>query len=177
MANIQERSGKFRVSIRKKGTELSATFSDLETANLWANYKENLIDEIEAFKVPMGEMITLGDAIELKVEKASQDKLDVRSVQDIKNLARDFYALIDTPINKIYFGSLKLACLSLLERPTRIGGKSENSGRQVIPSVQTILSKLRRLASVYSNLKEYDIKTNNTAQEVLEFMKIRNKST
>jgi len=55
MASIRKReSGSYSAEIRKKGKSLCASFSNRETAELWAVYKEDLIDQIKNFEVPFG---------------------------------------------------------------------------------------------------------------------------
>lgn len=71
MASIDKRKGKdettFRVSIRRKGVEIFKSFKTEEDAKLYAFYKERLIDNMEAFEVPLGERITLTEIFDLKI--------------------------------------------------------------------------------------------------------------
>jgi len=85
MAAITKIKDSFRVQIRKKNIEISKTFNKEEDAILWAKYKENLIDCIEVFDVPLKEMVTLREAIELKINALSSAKKS-KDIQDIKIL-------------------------------------------------------------------------------------------
>lgn len=78
MATIREREGKdgkmtYNVMIRKKGVEISKTFFTEEDAELYEWYKERLLQNMDAFDVPINERVTLEQLCELKVASLPEE--------------------------------------------------------------------------------------------------------
>lgn len=164
MASIEKRGDSYRVQVRKKGREFTHSFSNLETAELWGKYKDDLLNEMQAFNAPKSQMITLTDAIELKINRAKSDNLTHRSIVDLINLRNDFHELLDMTLFEITKEVLVNFCKNYLNSVVVVGGnRKENTGRKTNPSIQTMLSKLRRLSSVYGNLIENGINIENMA--------------
>lgn len=173
MASIVKRGNSYRVKVSRNGKEYNQSFSNFNTAELWGKYKDDLIHEMAAFKVPESQLITLLDSIDLKIERCISDKLTERSIIDIRNLKNDFKELLDYQMSDLTQEVLENFCNKYIKTIITIGGgKNEDSGRKTHPSTATILSKLRRLSGVYSNLIDNGIKIQNMA--LLVANKIRN---
>lgn len=178
MPSITERSGVFKVRVSCKEKKLHATFHDRETAELWGYYKESLFNEINAFDVPSNELISLDDAIELKIRACIENKLDNRTIMDIRELKKLFIEFKNKPIKEVTFEDLVHFCDKFMNTPTFRGGlRSRNTGTPIMPTAQTLLSKLRRLSSVYSNIIENGIPVENIPQKVGAYLNDRIKKT
>lgn len=85
MATIEKRMGKdgmsFKTLIRRKGLEICKTFKTEEDAKLYAFYKEKLIDNMEAFEIPLKDRISLNEILDLKL-RTIQD-YDKRTINDL----------------------------------------------------------------------------------------------
>ncbi len=71
MANIVKREQKngsvsFQVKIRRKNMEVIKTFSNREDAELFAYYRERLIENMKAYDISMKDRLTLQQICELK---------------------------------------------------------------------------------------------------------------
>ena len=170
MASIRFRDGKYRVQIRKRNIELSRTFDDLETAELWSKYKENLIDEMDAFEAPKEEMITLLDAIEMKLK--SNTSTDKKSIQDIQNIKVHFSKFLTMDMNSIKFEDLKEHGIEMFKTDIRVGGSRDNENTGVIrkPSSVTVTKRFAYLSTVYSNLIAMGINIENVALRVKTYL-------
>src|ERR1700679_1545188 len=74
MACIQERPNEngdvsYRVSIRKKGHIISKSFYTKEDAEIYAFYKERLIDLMENFEVPIEKRLTLQSIMNIRPQE------------------------------------------------------------------------------------------------------------
>ncbi len=171
MATIKETNGRFSVKVRKNHTNIGRTFGDLETAQLWGKYKESLTEEIAAFEVGSNKLLTVKDAIELKVTDCINQGLAERSVQDIKNLQYDFSLLVEKNICEISYDEFLKFALSMLKTPiTKSKSKDKSEGFKSKPSKITIVNKFRRLSSVYTLLIEKGIDVNNHPLKVATYI-------
>jgi len=153
MGRIDFRSGKYRARIFTKGHDITHTFADKKTAELWIAYKEDLINQIEAFNPKSTDLVEFGDAIDLKISEALKDGLVDRSITDLKELHNVFASFKGRMISDITYEDFMKFCKDYLSTPVVRGGfKANGSGRSTMPTKQTLLSKLRRLSGVYSNL-------------------------
>jgi len=167
MPRIDFRNGKYRVRVCQKGQDISHSFHDKETAELWGWYKESLLNEIEAFNPNSKELVSFRDAIDLKIRQALKESLSDRSVIDLQALHVVFAKFKDRLINEITYDELVLFCKEYLSTPLTKGGRQKNgTGRLIMPSKMTLLSKLRRLSSIYSNLIDNGIPVENIAIKV-----------
>lgn len=167
MASIEERNGSFRVNIRKKGVEITRTFKERHTAELWALWKEDLIDNMNAFDVKVERTLTLADAIGLK----TQELIDKGSIeiQDIHNINEVFKPFISKFLYEITLNDYNEHCRLMLSSEVIRGGKKgvEGTGKKVIQSPQTVLRKFVILASVYSYLIKKGFDIENHPQKVV----------
>ncbi len=141
MAVIQENKLKdgsfsYRVQIRKSGhSEIYKTFHTKEDAEIYCFYKERLIDNIEAFEVPIEKRMTLNEIFELKLDASS--KLDRKTVLDMENA----YRLCDTYIDvKRYMYEITYKFHNVFR-----GAKTDNGKRKMSPVT------LRRHFACYSS--------------------------
>ena len=171
MATFRERDGKFHVLIRKKGQSIGKAFSDKETTELYAKYKEDLIDEMEAFDVQRSKMITLESAIDLKIEQMKNDERDDKTISDIAILKKEFHDYLDLPINELKYDMLKQRANEMLVAVVLRGGSLKtHSGRKCIQSPVTVRKKFASLSSVISHLNKLGIDCENNAFRLLGFL-------
>ena len=155
MANIRERFGKYHVTVRKKNFQpMCASFSCEEDALLWARYKEDLLDQINSFNPPKNELITLDVAIDMKMQQLTDKQAAKTTIQDILNLKtilKDHLHKSLQECDESFFRDF--FAISLCTKVQRGGIRGEkSSGPLNTISPITILSRLNRLSSVFSNL-------------------------
>ncbi len=173
MAKIELRSGKYRVVIRKKGKEMSATFSDKITAETWARYQEDLIDNMENFNVPPEGLVTLLQCFELKIKSLKEKQTDGKTFSDFNVVIKDFKEIMNTPLNELTSDMIRNISKDMLGSIVKRGGSSNpNSGVLSQCSPSTVLRKLRLIASVLSFMIENGANIKNVAQTVVNQVKM-----
>lgn len=176
MASIRERKIEngvsYTVDIRKKNINITKTFRNKKDAELWATWKEDLIDNMEAFDVKVEHMITLEDAIGLKVKELI-DK-GSKEINDTHYLTRDFNCFINKYLHEISFDDYNNLCQKMLKKEILVGGKRgvEGSGRKAIQSPATVLRKFVVLAAVYSYLIKQGFDIENHPQKVVSQLRV-----
>ena len=169
MPSICERDGRFRVQIRKRGINISSTFSDFQTAELWGLYKESLIEEIYAFEVPNEELISLADAIALKVIDLKEHNKDKKTIDDCLYCLKDFEVWIDKPISYFTYDLILEKSKQMSNEIVRYGGYGDK-GNMRIQSSSTILRKIRSLSSVFTLMVEKGFIKSNPVFGVLTYL-------
>lgn len=161
MASFRERKGRHEAIIRRKNLFLSASFSTKEDAELWAAYKEDLIDQIVAFEPPLEQIITLGDAIQMRVDTAKEK--GTSDIGDIKILFQSFEKYIDLPIQEISYDDLANHFEYLMTVPVKRGGNPNNleAGLKTMPSMYTTFRKFSYLSTVYEHLIKEGVRIQN----------------
>jgi len=177
MPKIENRNGRFRVNIRRKGIDLAATFEKEEDAILWINYKHYLIDMINAFDPPLKEMISLRDAIELKIKKLSEKGVDTKTLSDYKNILVYFEKFSTKSVGEITYTDLINHFEYLMTQPIKRGGfiGNDQTGHKKLPSSTTIFRKFAYLSTVYQMLIEDGVDIENIAIKVCQFHKDKKK--
>ena len=138
MATIEERlspNGKYsyRVMIRKKGNEISKTFSERVDAELYAYYKEKLIDQINNFEISLEERITLRQILELKLNIINEN--ENRTQRDLTNaMERAIEYFGETKFyNQISLKDWEKAAISIYKTPVYRGAQTDNAKRDMSP--------------------------------------------
>jgi len=150
MGNVTKKNGKYIASLNVKGNQINKSFNNEETANLWLKYKEELINDIEAFDPRISQMITLNDAIDFKalqVETSSKNKKSYFSFMGLKN---EFSEIIDKSIEEITKEEIMEIMKRMLNTPTYKRRGSHALEQQFIPSIKTIRGRMALLSSVFS---------------------------
>jgi len=168
MATIEKRISKdgktsYRVNIRKKGIEIMRTFYDKETANLFVYYKENLINNMQNFEVPLQNRITLLQIFELK-ESAMDDKSSLNHIKNAKIKLCDYFK------EKIFYNEISLeewieAAKFLYTTDVYKGAKTENSKRKM--SANTLRNIFAYASAAISYAQNKGIEIENNAQKVM----------
>jgi len=172
MASISKQGERFRVQIRTKNVQLSASFSDLHTAELWARYKENMIQEMEDFSVPNQELICLKDAIEMKISEMEKNYKKLTSISDLLGCLSCFNEFLDKPISYLTYNILLDKCKEMSKTIVTKGGcPNSEKGSKRIQSPMTILKKMRCLSSVFGTMIEKGFLKTNPVLEVLQHLK------
>lgn len=167
MASFRERiAGRWTVDIRKKNCSMQATFSDRETAELWAKYKEDIVDEIENFSPPTDELFTLSNAIDLKARSLKEKEAAHKTIDDTLKLKVYFDKFSDKSLSDISLEDYSEHCKMMLNMIVQRGG-SLNKGKPVQQSPATVYKKFRYLSIVYSFMQEQGVKIVNHPQAIL----------
>lgn len=174
MASIRKIGNSFHVQIRKKSKHMSASFSEKNMAEIWAKWNEDLIENMENFKVSPVDYITLEQCVEIKVKELIEKNSDKKTTQDCQNIVHEFSELKDIPFGKITTDMIRDLIKKKQNSIIRRGGNKNNleSGdpRKISPA--TILRKTRCLASVFSYMIEKGANINNPAQIVVNQLKM-----
>ena len=174
MANIRERFGRYYVTIRKKNFQpICAAFSCEEDALLWAKYKEDLLDQINSFEPHKNELITLDAAIDMKLQQLTDKQADKKTIQDIVNLKTVLKDHLHRSLHECDESFFREFFTSLLNTKVQRGGiRGEKSlGRTNTISPATILSRINRLCSVFSNLIQLGITNHNPTYPIYQHYK------
>jgi len=170
MASIQNRDGKYRVQVRVNKQQLSSSFSDKETAELWGRYKEDLIHEIEAFDVPSSQLISLQDAVEMKAK--SMEGKSTKTLQDTRNTTTQFPIYLNRSIDSVSYDDLKDFTINMLSEKVAHGGvpdvKLRTHTRSI--SIRTVIKRLQYLGTIYSYLIGQGINLDNVALKVKAYI-------
>lgn len=171
MATIEARptdKGKisYRVMIRKKGINIYKTFHKKEDAELYVFYKERLIDNIENFEVPLGQMVTLDQIFELKISSISiSNKREINDYENCKKRLKESFS------GKVFYKDISLddwrnAAKSLLATEVYRGAKTENGKRLMSPV--TLKKIYYQASSVVSYVKSQGIVIDNHPLTILQ---------
>jgi hypothetical protein len=174
MSSIRKIHKGFHVKIRKKGCEyLSATFSDRETAELWGKYKEDLIDNIKAFGVPLKDMITLENAIELKVRSLLEENKKKSITNDFSSLPFIFRDFLELPLSELKYEELLKFMLDMSNSKVKLGGAGKGSDTGISQNISpvTVLKRISAISTVINFAIEKGINIENVAYNVLKFMR------
>lgn len=171
MATIEFKNENWRAHIRKKEMDISQTFKNKKDAELWVIYKEDLIDQIEAFDPPLQQMITLQDAIELKI-KDSIDK-NIKDIGDFNILFKVFEKFCPKKLNQITYEDLLAHFDEMMNTPIRHGGNRNdaNTGHMKLPSIHTTFRKFGYLSTVFQMMRELGVNIDNPVLKVCQFIR------
>ncbi len=173
MATFRERQGRHEAIIRKNNIKLSAVFDHLEDAKLWASYKEDLIEQIANFNPPLDKLITLGDAIKMRIDTAiGSGTVDIA---DLTILYKTFEKYLKTPINEVTYDSLSDHFEHVMSVPVRRGGNHNdpNSGIKAMPSMHTTFRKFSYLSTVFEHLIKEGVKVQNHPLALCKLLRSR----
>lgn len=176
MASVTKLKDKWRCQIRLKSFQMEATFDDEKTAKLWGFYKEKAIKEIEKFNVPLGEMFTLGDMIEGKVNSLRMSESHHKTSADVIFLKKEFEEFLDTPISEITYEVLKEKVQKMRNSVVRRGGNTKDNSGGILnqQSFATIIRKMRCLGSVFSFAQDLNVKLENSPNRIAsELLKMK----
>lgn len=172
MATISNRKGRWRAVVRKKNKLKYATFNSKEMAEIWSRFHEELIDNMSNFEVDPEMIVTLEDAIELKIRNF-QGKVDEKTICDFNNCKENFKEIVDKPIGQITSDEIRKIHLNMCNSVVRRGGSvKNNTGSFAVCSTETALRKLRILAAVFSYMIKKGANITNVAQVVVNQAKM-----
>jgi len=118
-------------------------------------------------------IVTLEQAIEMKKRQSIQNSCERRTITDFDSISQEFNEIINQPIGKITTEMLRDICQEKLSGIVRRGGnKKTNTGHSRITSPATVLRKMRILACVFSYMIENGANIINTAQFVVNQIKM-----
>tara|TARA_R110000868_G_scaffold287225_2_gene547628 strand:+ start:825 stop:1385 length:561 start_codon:yes stop_codon:yes gene_type:complete len=124
----------YKLQIRKPNhPEIFKTFNTREDAEIYAFYKERLIDNMENFEVPIEQRITLKQVFELKIQDSKE--LAKRSVLDMENAFNLIHDLLDYNrfVYNITLEDWEKTAKSMYDLDVFMGAKTEAGKRKMSP--------------------------------------------
>lgn len=175
MASITLKDGKYRVQIRKKNQEISKSFSQKEDAELYAKWKEDLIDQIDNFSPSPEELLTLDSAIDMKVKDAEEKGLDFRTITSLKGLKVHFADELHRSLNELSYDFLLSKAKVFMQTEVKHGGCYSTGGNLKMPSVKTVSNRFRYLSTVigFANMNGFSFQNHSLA--ILNYLNTLNK--
>jgi len=173
MATFRERTpGRWTVDIRKNSSQtISRTFPCKEDAELWAKWKEDLLDNIDNFEASVEELMTLDTAISLKHEDGIKNELDSHTLGSIINLKTHFSDLLDMNMTEITQDILLDAAKTLMTKEVKRGGSKNSGGSMRLPSKETVINRFKYLGTVWGFLQKRGISLTNHPLSVSNYLK------
>lgn len=169
MASFKKEGNSIGVQIRKKDLKLYASFKNMEDAQLWAAYKEDIHDLIKNFEPPTSELITLSDAIDIKLADFPPTSNNYRDIQYLKNVFSD---ILDRQISELTYEFLLKEYKRIKEVPVIKGGnKRTGTGKEVLPSQVTVMKKFILLNSVINCLIQKGLTVRNNVQTLVTHLR------
>ncbi len=171
MGSLRKTEYGYRAQVRKNRINLSASFSDKETAEIWIKYQEDLIDEMKHFQVPSEKLLTLEQACELKKNQLTEKDASFRSFGDIEIVKQEFKDLLPLGLSEITHEMIKEITNSMLGGMVKMGG-SVTSGDFRLTAPATVLRKLRCLSAVFGLMIEKGANLVNPVQVTINSLKM-----
>lgn len=159
-------STSYVASIRKKNIEIKRSFKTEEDANVFAFYKERLIDLMNAFEVPLSETLTIDQVFELKLKEISE--VDIRPRNDFINTKKRITSHFNDKIfiKDITYNEWLECAKSIYQMPVFRGGKNESCKKNMSP--KTLRNIFAYCSSAISNAQEKGIKIPNYPLEIIK---------
>ncbi len=172
MALIEIKSGKYMVKIRKKGfPEISQTFETEEDANLFIKYKEDFFDQISSFEPSPKELITIGMAIDLKIQEQESKNASQKTIESIRLLKFIFSDVIDESIHDITEKRWLDIAMKLLSRKILSGKKDRTI------SFRTVFNRFNTLSTIFSYLISLNYIDVNPVHPIVQMLRNKEKTT
>ncbi len=156
----------YRVMIRKKNhPPIYQSFRSEEAAELFVKYKEDLIDNMNAFEVPLNERITIQQLLEMKLDDFVENS---RTKQDHIFIMNRLLEIIDKNkfVHQINFDEWLEIAKVLYATDVYRGGKNEACKRKMAP--KTLLKIFNHISSSFSYAHEKGINLENHAIKVIK---------
>ncbi len=169
MASIEKRTGAngkatYRVDIRLKGhAQITKSFGDIETAQIFAKYKEMTLRECDKFDASDEDLYTLRDVL---VSKYSEGD---KSFRICLSYFEDF---LDKPLRKCGYEELMDLAVTTLNSTITVGGRRENgTGVKKKPEIGTIIRRFAYLSSAINSMIHGGVSIDNPAIKVVRDLK------
>lgn len=156
----------YRAMIRKKGMEISRTFFEKEEAERFVWWKENLIQNMENYEVPIEKRVTLEDIFQLKIEKSGD--LSRRMIDDIRFSLERIVEIIGKGrfCDEISYDEWKNVVNKLSKTEVFKGSKVPKNAR--VMSTSTLRRIFACMSSLYSNAISSGIPLDNTPLKIIQ---------
>ncbi len=168
MGTIREHIGEngkktYRAQIRKKNKELSKSFPDKETTEIFIKYYEMLLD-IEKFEAKDLDVYTLGSILSMKYADES------REMSEISIYFSEYFLL---PMRKIDFKFLMDFSKTMLNSKTKKGGIKGDFNTGIVRDMNpnTVIRKLSYISSAINNAISQGIEIENHTPRVISYVK------
>lgn len=165
--------GRYHASMNTIFGETLADFASEEDAKLWCAYKEDLHNQIYAFDAPIGDILTLDSAIEMKIAEAKESQLDHRTVSSLEGLKIHFASLLDKGMNEITYEDLLNVANDLMSTEVRHGGGKSSGGKYKLPSKDTLMNRFKYLGTIYGCLNKRGMSLTNHPLNVVNYLKTK----
>jgi hypothetical protein len=170
MATITENYRKdkinYKVQIRKKGIDVTKTFSNKDDADLYIFYKERLIENMENFNVPINEQVTLTQIVELQISNV--DLFKKRQINDVKRSLNRINEILgkDRLLSTISLEEWVECVKILYSMDVYKGAKTSNGKRKM--SLSTLKKIFSHISSAISYAKKQGIIIENLPLKVIQ---------
>lgn len=167
MATIRERKGEdgitYQVQIRNKNISLCKSFKTKEDAEIFAFYKDRLINLMDNFDIPIEKRITIHHVIEIKMKQ-----FEGRTLLDFQNSLNklDEYIPKDKFCHEVSFEDWLNIAKSMYESDVYRGAKTENGKRKMSPS--TLRRYFATISSAFSHAQSIGIPVDNHPLKVIQ---------
>lgn len=171
MAHIRSRITKkkdktFSVEIRKRGIDITKTFSKKEDAELYCKWKENLIELMDNFDVDISQTITIEELFNMKLSSVGEG--NKRTYNDINNVKTTILSCLSDKkfASDMSFDDWKNLAKSLYDKDVYRGAKSGNNIRKI--SLETLRKFFAYCSASYSHAQTLGIELENHPLRVIQ---------
>ena len=130
----------------KQGFEVSKTFGSFEMANLWIKYKEDLLDNMDAFEVDIKDRVSLKEIFDLKLKSFETE----RSRHDTDYTFNRISEFVDVEriAKEIPYEEWLNIAKKIYEKPVYRGAVKEKNKRKMSPiTLRKIMASLSAVIS------------------------------
>lgn len=171
MASIRKEKNKngieyYRVKIRKKNNCIYKSFKCKESAEIYAAWKENLIDTMDAFDVPLKSRIRFCELVDLKCNDPHIGESMRKDIRESYAKLKDLLRLEDRFVEEITYDEWLNAAKELLSIKVYRGAKTKAGERLMSPT--TLRRIFSCLSSVFSYSTSFETPFDNHALKVVQ---------
>jgi hypothetical protein len=153
------------VDIVKKDLSIYKTFSREDDAKLFEFYKTNLLNNKEAFDIPLKNRVTLDHIIDLKMESKKMDQKEISSFNKTREVLNQRFGK-DKYLCQISYDEWLNAAKDVYATPVFRGAVKEKNKRIMTPT--TLKRVFAYASSAISNAMNMGIEIDNYALKVIQ---------
>ncbi len=152
--------------IRKKGIEICKTFAKKDDAELYAKWKENLIELMDNFEVDISQTITIEEIFNMKLSAVGME--NKRTYNDIANVKTTILDMLNENkfASDMSFEDWKNLAKSLYDKDVYRGAKSGGNIRKI--SLETLRKFFAYCSASYSHAQTLGIELENHPLRVIQ---------
>ncbi len=172
MATITRIGNIYKVEVSNEHFTFETEFKNRKTAEIYASYREDLLDKMKKFDAPLKDVISLIGAIDYKISEMRENNRDKKTIEDVKGLLKCFPDWMDLPLSELSYDMMLERADEMFKETVRRGGsqKTDGSGKIVIQSPVTVRKKFACLSSVISHMISQGVQCENNAYKILGYL-------